>query len=67
MYGYHGKILHVDLTTRTYRQERKPEAWYRMYIGGVSMAARLLWENSPAGVDPLSPDNPICISNNFIE
>ncbi len=63
MYGYSGKILHVDLTNRTVRTERKPEDWYRTYIGGVAMAARLCWENIEVGCDPLSPGNPICIAN----
>ncbi|MFO7663822.1 MAG: aldehyde ferredoxin oxidoreductase family protein [Chloroflexota bacterium] len=63
MYGYSGKVLHIDLTTRKTWVETKPEAWYKVYIGGVSMAARLLWENIKPGCDPLSPDNPICIAN----
>lgn len=63
MYGYSGKILHIDLTTRKTWVETKPEAWYKVYIGGVSMAARLLWENIKPGCEPLSPDNPICIAN----
>ena len=63
MYGYSGKVLHIDLTTRKTWVESKPEAWYKIYIGGVSMAARLLWENIKPGCDPLSPDNPICIAN----
>ena len=63
MYGYSGKILHIDLTSRKSWVENKPEAWYKLYIGGVSMAARLLWENIKPGCDPLSPDNPICIAN----
>lgn len=63
MYGYHGKILHIDLTTRRTWTEEKPESWYMMYIGGVSMASRLLWENIQPGCDPLSPENPICIAN----
>jgi len=63
MYGYYGKILHIDLTTRKNWAEEKPESWYQMYIGGVSMAARLLWENIEPGCDALSPGNPICIAN----
>ncbi|HQE93594.1 MAG TPA: aldehyde ferredoxin oxidoreductase family protein [Anaerolineae bacterium] len=63
MYGYSGKILHIDLTTRKSWVEKKPEEWYKLYIGGVSMATRLLWENIKPGCDPLSPDNPICIAN----
>ncbi|MGC9395272.1 MAG: aldehyde ferredoxin oxidoreductase family protein [Anaerolineae bacterium] len=63
MYGYSGKILHIDLTTRKTWVETKPEAWYKAYIGGVSMAARLLWENIKPGCEPLSPDNPVCFAN----
>ncbi len=63
MYGYSGKILHIDLTTRKTWVESKPEEWYKIYIGGVSMASRLCWENIEVGCDPLSPGNPICIAN----
>ena len=63
MYGYSGKILHVDLTERKTWAEPKPEAWYKTYIGGVSMASRLCWENIEVGCDALSPGNPVCIAN----
>ena len=63
MYGYSGKILHIDLATRKTWIESKPEEWYKIYIGGVSMASRLCWENIEVGCDPLSPGNPICIAN----
>lgn len=63
MHGYSGKILHIDLTTRKTWTESKPEEWYKIYIGGVSMASRLCWENIEVGCDPLSPGNPICIAN----
>jgi len=62
MYGYWGKILHIDLATQKTWAESKPEEWYKTYIGGVSMASRLCWENIEAGCDPLSPGNPICIA-----
>lgn len=63
MYGYSGKILHIDLTNRKSWTETKPESWYKIYIGGVSMATRLCWENIEVGCDPLSAGNPICIAN----
>jgi aldehyde:ferredoxin oxidoreductase len=63
MYGYSGKVLHIDLTERKTRVESKPEEWYKVYIGGCSMAARLCWENIEVGCDPLSPGNPIGIAN----
>ncbi len=63
MNGYHGKILHIDLKTRKHWVEEKPEEWYKLWIGGVSMASRLCWENITPGCDPYSPENPICIAN----
>jgi aldehyde:ferredoxin oxidoreductase len=63
MYGYSGKILHIDLTNRKTWAETKPEDWYKIYIGGASMASRLCWENIQVGCDPLSPGNPICMAN----
>ena len=63
MYGYSGKILHIDLNERKFWAEEKPEEWYKIYIGGVSMASRLCWENIEVGCDPYGPGNPICIAN----
>ncbi len=63
MLGYSGKILHIDLSNQKSWTETKPEPWYQVYIGGVSMASRLCWENIEVGCDPLAPGNPICIAN----
>ena len=63
MFGYSGKILHIDLTERKTWVEDKPEDWYKTWIGGVSMATRLCWENIKPGCDAYSPDNPVCIAN----
>lgn len=63
MYGYSGKILHIDLKNRKTWVEEKPEEWYKLWIGGVSMATRLCWENITPRCDPYSPDNPVCIAN----
>ncbi|MCJ7696613.1 MAG: aldehyde ferredoxin oxidoreductase family protein [Anaerolineaceae bacterium] len=63
MYGYSGKILHIDLTEKRHWIEEKPESWYKIWIGGVSMATRLCWENIEPECDPYSPENPICFAN----
>jgi aldehyde:ferredoxin oxidoreductase len=63
MYGYSGNILHIDLKERSHWVENKPEEWYKTYIGGVSMATRLCWENIEVGCDPYSPGNPVCFAN----
>lgn len=63
MFGYSGKILHIDLSDRKHWVEEKPEEWYKIYIGGVSMATRLCWENIEVGCDAYDPGNPICFAN----
>ncbi len=57
MYGFAGKILHVDLTTKRLEVETPGEDFYRQYIGGSLMGLYYLWHNTPKGTDPLSPDN----------
>jgi len=70
MNGYNGKILFVDLTTGTikeeelpeklYRQfigEELPEKLYRQFIGGQGLGARILYERMKPKADPLGPDN----------
>jgi len=63
MFGYSGKILHIDLIEQKTWVEGKTEDWYKIWIGGVSMATRLCWENITPGCDPYSPENPVCFAN----
>ena len=56
-YGYDGKILHVDLTSGKVEVEEPGEALYRKYMGGSAMGAYYLLKHTPAGADPLGPEN----------
>ncbi len=57
MYGFTGKILHVDLTNKTLNIEEPSEEFYRFYWGGSLMGLYYLWKNSPAGIDAFDPAN----------
>ena len=57
MYGYTGKILHIDLTERTCKAQNFDEAFARKYLGGNGFAAKILYEGLKRGVDPFSPEN----------
>ena len=57
LHGFTGNILHVDLTNRTLEIENPSEEFYRHYVGGSLMGLYYLWQNTPAGADPLSPEN----------
>ena len=59
MYGYHGKVLVVDLNTESYRWDVVPEEILRQYIGGIGLGTYLLYKYCPEKVDPLSGDNPL--------
>ncbi|MBL7201839.1 MAG: aldehyde ferredoxin oxidoreductase family protein [Anaerolineae bacterium] len=60
-YGYHGKILHVDLTAGTLAVEEPEESFYRKYLGGSAMGAYYLWKHTPPGSDPLGPENTLSL------
>lgn len=57
MFGFTGRILHVDLTGKRLKVETPGEDFYRLYIGGSLMGLYYLWQNTPRGSDPLSPEN----------
>jgi aldehyde:ferredoxin oxidoreductase len=55
--GYTGKVLRVDLTAGTSREEALPEDVACDFIGGVGVAAKYLYDEVPADCDPLGPEN----------
>lgn len=55
--GYAGQILRVDLSLEKIVKQPMPEELARLYIGGSGMAARILYDEVPPAVDPLSPKN----------
>jgi aldehyde:ferredoxin oxidoreductase len=57
MLGYMGKLLRVDLTNRTLRDEPLNPDIARDFIGGSGYAARIIHDEVPGGADPLGPDN----------
>ncbi|HEC23362.1 MAG TPA: aldehyde:ferredoxin oxidoreductase [Chloroflexi bacterium] len=61
-HGYHGQILHVDLTTGSLEIERPPDSFYRFYMGGSALGLRYLLKHTPAGADPLGPENTLVLA-----
>jgi aldehyde:ferredoxin oxidoreductase len=57
MRGYAGKVAFVDLTSGQVKKESFPERVYRSLLGGVGLGAKVLYERTRAGVDPLGPEN----------
>jgi aldehyde:ferredoxin oxidoreductase len=57
MKGYMGKILVVDLSTRTCEIEEVPDRVYENLLSGIGLGVWYLCNNIPPGADPLGPDN----------
>lgn len=55
--GYAGRVLEIDLTNRHFSFEPLDEEIARLYIGGKGYGTRLLYDRTPAGIDPLGPEN----------
>lgn len=60
--GWHGRILHVNLTSGELEIEQPPEEFYRFYMGGSAMALHYVLKHTPAHVDPLGPDNTLALA-----
>ncbi|MCD4833685.1 MAG: aldehyde ferredoxin oxidoreductase family protein [Bacteroidales bacterium] len=55
--GYHNKLLRINLTDHSYKIEEIAEEILLKYIGGRGLGVKLLFDELPAKVDPLSPEN----------
>jgi aldehyde:ferredoxin oxidoreductase len=63
VFGWQGKLLHIDLTTPTTHEQPLDATLARDYLGGRGLGARLLWDMVGPGVDPLSPANVLIFAN----
>ncbi len=57
MFGWHGKVLRVNLTDETTAVESVAPQMAKDYIGGRGWAIRYLYDEMDAMVDPLAPEN----------
>jgi aldehyde:ferredoxin oxidoreductase len=59
MKGYHGRFLKVDLNTLKTEDMPLAEDVLRKFIGGATLAAKLLYDYVKKGMDPLAPESPL--------
>lgn len=62
MFSYSGKVLHVDLGSQKTAVQELDAEFLKKYLGGVGLASRLVYDNTPKGCDPLGPDNALCFA-----
>ncbi len=63
MYGFHGRLLHIDLTTQSYTWQDIAASRLTAVLGGVGLGAALLYDYAPARVEPLSAENPLIFTS----
>jgi aldehyde:ferredoxin oxidoreductase len=64
--GYNGKILTVDLTDKSFVVTEPHEHYWRTFGGGGLLAAERLLRETPAGADPLGPDNALIFASSVM-
>jgi aldehyde:ferredoxin oxidoreductase len=55
--GYAGKVLRINLSNKTSREEPLSEEMAHDFIGGAGFGIKILFDEVKPGIDPLGPDN----------
>jgi len=63
MYGFHGRLLHVDLSSGQSSWSDIEQSRLREFLGGIGLGTSLLYDYAPPGVDPFSPANPLIFAS----
>ncbi len=61
MSTFNGKILRINLTDGSIKEEGINQEIAKKYIGGRGYATKVLYDEGVAGVEPLSPENKLFI------
>ncbi len=57
MNGWHGKILRINLTDQTVKQDQVDPQFAKDFLGGRGWAIKYLYEEMDPEIDPFSPEN----------
>jgi aldehyde:ferredoxin oxidoreductase len=61
--GYSGKILRVNLTEQTAKEEALPQDVAKDFIGGAGFGIKYLFDEIKGGTDALGPDNKLIFAS----
>lgn len=59
MYGNHGQILNINLSTGEIQKEHYDQSFAKLFLGGNGLAAKLIYDTVPSDADPFGPENAI--------
>src|ERR1044071_8138297 len=63
MHGFHGRLLHLDLTSGQSVWREIETFRLRAFLGGIGLGTSLLYDYAPPGVDPFAPGNPLIFAS----
>lgn len=63
MYGFHGRLLHIDLSRGSSAWLDLEESRLRAFLGGIGLGTSLLYDFAPPGVEPFAPENPLIFTS----
>lgn len=61
MLGFTGKLLRINLSTGEIKKEAIAEEVLKKFLGGRGLAAKILYQELPGKIDPLSAENKLVI------
>ena len=61
--GYTGKVLRINLTKQTAKEEKLPLKIAKDFIGGAGFGVKYLYDEVPADTNPLGPDNKLIFAS----
>jgi aldehyde:ferredoxin oxidoreductase len=65
-FGYHGKILHINLKSQQVWLEEPDDRFWRIYGGGGLLATYYLLRHCPPGIDAFDPANLLIITSSVV-
>jgi len=65
-FGYHGKVLHIDLSARNSLIEQPDDRTWRIYAGGGLLATYFLIRHCPPGIDAFDPRNLLILTSSVV-
>ncbi len=63
MHGFHGQLLHIDLSCGKSSWHPLAEQRLRAFLGGIGLGTRLLYDYAPPGIEPLAAGNPLILAS----
>lgn len=63
---YAGKLLRIDLTQKTWREEPIADEAVRKWLLGSGLAAKIYYDEMDPALDPLDPASPLIVMNGVL-